>query len=258
MAVSLSFNELSKFGALATVTREPGVCNTGRLLSYDLLMFAAIVTMLIDHIGYFFLNDVEELRIVGRIAAPIFLFLAGYGRNHVKPVYALLGAAMTVFKGGYPLDILMLFFLLAVSYEYVFKRLTEGMVFSGVVLFSLVMVGIQIELETYILNPYLNYVAYGFLYFYAGKALYNNRLAYSVGCLLIGLFLQFGLYAFIYDPIMLGIAIGVLLNLFAFFYNDVCVMKRPARAGILRVLSRYSLDVYVWHIAIFALVARFL
>ena len=44
---------------------------------YDWLKVLAVVTMVIDHIGYYLFPDVLGLRLVGRIAFPIFLFLVG-------------------------------------------------------------------------------------------------------------------------------------------------------------------------------------
>ena len=44
---------------------------------YDWLKILAVVTMVIDHIGYYLFPDILGLRLVGRIAFPIFLFLVG-------------------------------------------------------------------------------------------------------------------------------------------------------------------------------------
>lgn len=44
---------------------------------YDWLKVLAVVTMVIDHIGYYLFPDILGLRLVGRIAFPIFLFLVG-------------------------------------------------------------------------------------------------------------------------------------------------------------------------------------
>ena len=39
---------------------------------YDYLKIVAIFTMIIDHIGYFFAPEIIELRLIGRVAFPIF------------------------------------------------------------------------------------------------------------------------------------------------------------------------------------------
>lgn len=44
---------------------------------YDYLKILAIILMIIDHIGYFLYPDVLRLRVIGRLAFPIFFFLIG-------------------------------------------------------------------------------------------------------------------------------------------------------------------------------------
>lgn len=56
----------------------------------DFLKFIAMLTMLIDHIGYLFFPSQITWRIVGRLAFPIFAFLIprGYRFTSSKPKYA--------------------------------------------------------------------------------------------------------------------------------------------------------------------------
>ncbi|MBQ7074369.1 hypothetical protein IJM86_04975 [bacterium] len=42
---------------------------------YDYLKVLAIITMIIDHLGYYLFPEFLWMRLVGRIAFPIFLFL---------------------------------------------------------------------------------------------------------------------------------------------------------------------------------------
>jgi len=57
----------------------------------DFLKFIAMLTMLIDHIGYLFFPAALWLRIIGRISFPIFAFLIarGYRYTSDKKKYAL-------------------------------------------------------------------------------------------------------------------------------------------------------------------------
>ncbi|MGX6960697.1 MAG: TraX family protein [Rickettsia endosymbiont of Pentastiridius leporinus] len=50
----------------------------------DLLKTLAIITMLIDHIGLYLYPELTVMRVIGRIAMPIFCFFAGYN-FHDKP-----------------------------------------------------------------------------------------------------------------------------------------------------------------------------
>ncbi|MDX1949719.1 MAG: TraX family protein [Rickettsiales bacterium] len=75
------FANIIEFSSPSTQNR---VCN-----NYDVLKFIAIFTMVIDHIGSYFFQDIEIFREIGRIAFPIFLFLVGYSEKF-EPRYNLL------------------------------------------------------------------------------------------------------------------------------------------------------------------------
>lgn len=53
-------------------------------MSNSKLKIIACVTMLIDHIGYILLPEAYFLRLIGRIAMPIFAFLIGEGCRYTK------------------------------------------------------------------------------------------------------------------------------------------------------------------------------
>lgn len=59
------------------------------------LRWIAIITMTIDHIGYVLFPDVLMLRVIGRVAMPIFVYLTAYGylkTNNFNIYLARLGA----------------------------------------------------------------------------------------------------------------------------------------------------------------------
>jgi hypothetical protein len=63
----------------------------------DWLKTAAILLVVIDHTGYFFIKNNDWWSVFGRFAAPIFFFLLGYARSRVVPVsWVLLGILLTV------------------------------------------------------------------------------------------------------------------------------------------------------------------
>ncbi len=49
---------------------------------YDYLKIVAIVTMIIDHIWFFLYPDMEILRLIGRTAFPLFLFLVWWNHKY--------------------------------------------------------------------------------------------------------------------------------------------------------------------------------
>ncbi len=50
----------------------------------DVLKLIAIITMFIDHIGYFILPEIRDLRVIGRIAFPIFAYMIAMGYIHTS------------------------------------------------------------------------------------------------------------------------------------------------------------------------------
>lgn len=52
----------------------------------DWLKTAAILLVVIDHFGYFFVENNEWWSVFGRFAAPVFFFLLGYARSRVVPI----------------------------------------------------------------------------------------------------------------------------------------------------------------------------
>lgn len=53
----------------------------------DWLKTAAIILVLIDHFGYFFMEDDLWWSVLGRFAAPTFFFLIGYARTRTVPIH---------------------------------------------------------------------------------------------------------------------------------------------------------------------------
>jgi non-ribosomal peptide synthetase-like protein len=63
----------------------------------DWLKTAAIILVLIDHFGYFFVEDDLWWSVLGRLAAPTFFFLIGYARTRTVPLHWIgLGVFLTV------------------------------------------------------------------------------------------------------------------------------------------------------------------
>lgn len=65
---------------------------------YDYLKVLAIITMIIDHIGYYLFPEYSVFRLIGRIAFPIFLFLVGFNQNYQWRRGILLSACIVQFS----------------------------------------------------------------------------------------------------------------------------------------------------------------
>jgi non-ribosomal peptide synthetase-like protein len=77
---------------VATSTKSPhSVDNT------DWLKTVAIILVLVDHIGYFFIEDDSWWSVFGRFAAPTFFFLLGYAKTRRVPLnWIWLGLILTL------------------------------------------------------------------------------------------------------------------------------------------------------------------
>ena len=63
----------------------------------DWLKTAAIILVVIDHIGYFFIEDDTWWSVFGRLAAPTFFFLLGYAQTRTVPLnWIWLGVILTL------------------------------------------------------------------------------------------------------------------------------------------------------------------
>lgn len=90
-------------------------------INQNALKVIAVITMTIDHVGYFMFPEIRELRIIGRIAYPIFTYLFAmsyrYSGDKIKllvrlTVFAVLGNALIMAAGATDfVNILFLFIL---------------------------------------------------------------------------------------------------------------------------------------------------
>ncbi len=106
------------------------------LTTFDLLKTFAVIFMIIDHVGFYFLTPAIDagmgdphlwLRAVGRWCVPIWFFLIGYGRSGVIPLSLMIGAgALTVmnFVTGmflFPLNALISMMIIRLIIPYVVR-----------------------------------------------------------------------------------------------------------------------------------------
>ncbi len=105
---------------------------TRPLTTLDLLKTLAVVLMITDHVGLYFMTDQPWLRLLGRGAAVIFGFLIGYsGSTRVPPSWVGLGVGLTMLNAWlfpndevHTLDILISLALTRISMPF-FERLHQ-------------------------------------------------------------------------------------------------------------------------------------
>src|SRR5690606_26082911 len=64
--------------------------------SYDLIKSAAIILMVVDHLGAFFFPENDWLRAAGRLCVPLWFFLIGYAHARDIPKSWIIGAVSLI------------------------------------------------------------------------------------------------------------------------------------------------------------------
>ena len=97
-------------------------------LSQELLKIIACVSMLIDHIGYAFFPKVDILRVLGRLAFPLYCFLLSQGITHTKnPWKYILRFVIILLLAEIPFDLLF-FGQLTLEHQNVMFTLLLGLI----------------------------------------------------------------------------------------------------------------------------------
>ncbi|MCB1533063.1 MAG: hypothetical protein KDJ35_09370 [Alphaproteobacteria bacterium] len=139
------------------------------ITSYDLLKTLAVVLMIIDHIGIYFYPEAMWWRAVGRMSAPIWLFLIGYAMTRDVPARLWGGAliltltSLLVAPHIFPLTILVGMALVRPVLDraaaYVFSGLESMLIALGVITLLLIPSHLPVEYGLFCLTIPL----YGFL-----------------------------------------------------------------------------------------------
>ncbi len=101
----------------------------GLIMTTNQLKVLAVVTMLIDHMGYIFFPQMIIWRVIGRLAFPIFAFLIANGYKHTRNVYRY-GLRLLIFAmlSEVPFDLAFSGQVLEFNHQNVFFTLFLGLV----------------------------------------------------------------------------------------------------------------------------------
>lgn len=220
--------------------------------SHDLLKVAGVVLFIIDHLGLYIYPEQIWLRVVGRLAAPIFFFLVGYSRsNRLYPSLFIYGFLLSML--GYylshvlRLNILINICLIRIVLSLVdLKQLTDFMLavfFAGTILLGLKF------------NYYLEYGLSGLLIVSSArlKAAGDSR-ANALLFVALSLYFMSQLYIFNFvSHFNEWFILALLLMMLSLSFMKYSMRSYTLSALRLPVLlcSRYSLQVYFWPLFFF-------
>lgn len=242
---------LGYFGAMFTRIDK----YNNELNSYDVIKFLAIITMIIDHIGYYWLPDNDYLRAIGRLSAPLFFFITGYVSNYqIKPamlVYGVIIAAIFFYShDDFYINILLIFAI--IKWILARWRPEKAKIVTLISIFSVIYVTSSIS------RYFFDYGLLGFAYALIGRLKATGFKSWLAAIMMLNTFLVQMLNILISHDNIYVVAIvyvvAILLGFTAllFRYQVIKVNSIVLKNSVL-VFSRYSLEIYFWHILLLEL-----
>jgi hypothetical protein len=238
------------------------------LTAHDLLKAAALIFMILDHVGHFFYPELDWLRIVGRFSAPIWFFLIGYtGTRKVPDTWWYGGGILSLSAaliGGYllPLNILFTLAITRIVIDAVDRQAQRGVFFFLLIIIALLLLAFP---STYLFE----YGTLGLVWaMYGahrrreqGKPPRPERDATLLTLMVAITFVFQALFLRVLSPVeYLGLAVGIsatFLVLMGFapavFPRADQIMPRPAK--LFRLLGRWTLEIYIIHLLLFRITA---
>lgn len=225
------------------------------LTSYDLMKSAAIVLMIVDHLGAYFFPENEWLRALGRLCVPIWFFLIGYAQSRRIPADWMIGALILIAATWY---IEGRFFQLNILVTMIAARLTLDF-FAPLFLKNLSLFAAGSVLCAILAFYTAGYTDYGSLAIplvMMGLAARAGQLtlAHVVVIYLVFLVTQYFMFGFAGGPLWLFMA-GLPLPLYACWRFQPETM--PQIFEIVKVpiqfMGRRTLEIYVSHMVLFQL-----
>ncbi len=142
---------------------------TKKLLNGNQLKILGCIFMLIDHLGFFLFPDIIALRIIGRLAMPIFAFMiaegAYYSKN--KPVYLasilVLGIliSMIVFAATKTINLnILISFSLSLILIFLFDKIRDNIILKKNKLLILSIIIFVIYSISLLVFMYFNYIEF--------------------------------------------------------------------------------------------------
>lgn len=193
------------------------------------LKLIAIITMLIDHIGYIFFPEITVFRIIGRIAFPIFCFLIVEGYYHtsdIKKYLIRLGIFAVISEIPYSIvfnrnwNVFITLFLGLLALYLYDKYKQKDIQLSNFIIFIVALSASIIQCD---------YGEYGILLifiFYYFRNDFNSIVKYFLGLNILYVFLVFLNVYFQYGVINFNTLLSISLQLFSmlalvfiYFYN---------------------------------------
>lgn len=241
------------------------------LTSYDLLKALAVALMITDHVGYFFFVDEMWWRVAGRLCVPIWFFLIGYAKSRDLGWKLWAGGVLLIVSdfmvGHYfiPLNILFSMLLIRMTIDPLMKAATRNFetlafvcivfaVFSmhSAVAFEYGFSGFILAMFGWLVRHQDEPDAMGAL----PQAFPRYYMVYAFAVFVTVQSMSFGMTQIQTVALAAGTA-AVFLGLYEFRPMTYPGLSRRlgGGAGVLRLLGRRTLEIYVGHLVLFKFLA---
>jgi hypothetical protein len=230
-----------------------------KLNTHDAFKIMAVLLMIADQAGEYLLENNGWLRLLGRISAPLFFFLVGYwGRVNIRPsfiIYGVLLSLSSIFVNGHlTLNVLLNFML--IYWLLKLKPAQDLSTFWRVIGFAVCI------LSTEWIYDYFEYGLFGVLFAYSARLLaQKDKEAYIWLGLSSICYFSWQCYYFQFNQHIAQMLLLFTLMIptyfamlkFRLFPLNCSATMRP----IALVLSRFSLEIYFYHLIIFQAIYYF-
>jgi len=272
---------IARGGTVATVLPPLAASATGikrygaKVNTHDLIKVVAIVAMVIDHAGWLFMDDNVWMRLVGRAAAPLFFYLVGYsGSYRFKNQILALGVGLFLVRLFTPLP--------AVPHGMLWQILPITILITFVLVKAIMNRFDPVKMSTTSLiillacllaaSPSALVVEYGTLglAIALGARLINQRHPFARPWIIIATVAHFGIQAFWLlfsrsDVPMHIVFLGLLFLAVIASMSIVLFLRYRLRSFTVNpawlrnttiYISRYSLQIFFFHLAAFEIIYR--
>lgn len=231
----------------------------GELGRHDVVKSLALLAMVADHVGVYFLPNSEVLRVFGRMAMPLFLFLVGYSGMFAFRKSLLCGALILAASSllpnqpFFPLNILFVILLVRGAMS---KLAAVGWVIKYwyAVLFVAVLCWFP-------LRSFVEYGSLPLLFAFCGYFVRRNKSDdMSKQWMFLALLLygvtQYVIFGFSVAMSVVFFTVLLVTGIIMFYYDTINVSHiTGAKATLCKLVSRYSLSIYVVHLFVFRAIA---
>ena len=218
--------------------------------THDLLKILAVITMTIDHLGAFLWDENIWLRIIGRLAAPLFFFVFGTTKSRAFHYNILFGGILITMlyfrmESRFVINILVNFAFI----KYILNRITPSLLPTT----SLIILNSLGVLLLPITDRFIEYGTGGLLFAVSGHLIAHGdkRGLYFMLSTVCIYFYEQGVLLNIYSNPAYAAGLFMVCLVLAWIYTVYVLKFWPTHKYLVKpflFLSRYSLSIYLFQV----------